>query len=425
MTKNTINELIKNIKIVFSNFMESLLKKIIINPLKLFNEFKDIKNTKSILKSSYHNNINYIKDIKLPFILYRMLFMAFLYWLFFAQALFMVLTMVIELWQNLQIYLDNSVSMPLVLLITILSVPKWIMLTLPIAIMFGVIMSIASLYQNNELVAIFSSGISIYKLIVPLVLFNFLLSIVMIFANSYAIIPASRLRATLFENITNKTASKNLNRKEITIRGTDGYFWNADEYISSKRELINPLVFKINEDYRITERIAASKAQYTSEGWIFMSGASLIWDASGDIIKEEHFFKKKFNFSDDHNAFKSAMYSIEDMTIVEAKKRIKHLKQLNIKYNKELTEYYKKFSFPFTLLIVSLLAVGVSTISRRNILILALFFAIGLAIIYYIFQMLILDVLAESGAVPPLIGSWLSVVVFIPLAIILIRRAKT
>ncbi len=376
------------------------------------------------IKSEFNRLVLFIKNPNIPFTLYLMLFLGFLYWFVIAQSLFIVLTTILDLYQNLDKYMENSVSIPIILSLSLLVIPRWLMMTMPIAVMFGVIMSIASLYQNNELIAIFSSGISIYKLIVPLVLFNLILSMAMIFVDSYLIIPASRLRNTLHESI-GETDNHNLNRTDIVIRGADDYFWSADEYVAATRELKGVLVFKINNEYRITERITAARAQYRNNKWIFRSGTRLLWDNTGDIYKEEPFFNKEFEFEEDYMSFQSAMYEIKDMTIIEAKHRIEALKKQNVRYTKELNEYYKKFSFPFTLLIVSLLAVGVSTISRRNILILALFFAIGLAILYYIFQMLILDVLAASGAVNPFMGAWLSVLIFIPVAIVLIRRAKT
>ncbi|HQJ06931.1 MAG TPA: LptF/LptG family permease, partial [Spirochaetota bacterium] len=124
------------------------------------------------------------------------------------------------------------------------------------------------------------------------------------------------------------------------------------------------------------------------------------------------------------SAFKKARYEIDNMTIPEARETIQLYKDINIEHNKELTNYYKKFSFPFTLFIVSLFALGVSTLSRTNILILSLFFSIGLAVLYYVLQ-LILDILASTGRVPPIVGAWLPILVFIPLGIYLIQRAKS
>ena len=153
--------------------------------------------------------------------------------------------------------------------------------------------------------------------------------------------------------------------------------------------LRNIILLKINDEYKIITRLDASSAVYTNEGWLFSSGTIKEWDDQGLIKSETKFYKKIIDDLKEKpgvfkNVFKKSDYDLDKMTIFEASKRIKLLKKLNINYNDELTKFYKKFSFPFTLLIVCLFAIGVSTISQKNIIILALFFSIGLAIIYYV-----------------------------------------
>jgi lipopolysaccharide export system permease protein len=142
------------------------------------------------------------------------------------------------------------------------------------------------------------------------------------------------------------------------------------------------------------------------------------------MADEVKFHKRVFDLKETPDFFKKSEYDIEDMTILEAGRRIKQLKKLNVEHNKELTQYYKKFAFPFTLIIVCLFAIGVSTISKKNVLILSLFFSIGLSIIYYVMQM-VLEVLSNSGKLPPFVGAWFSIFIFLPISINIMRKAKT
>ncbi|HOV14906.1 MAG TPA: LptF/LptG family permease, partial [Spirochaetota bacterium] len=61
---------------------------------------------------------------------------------------------------------------------------------------------------------------------------------------------------------------------------------------------------------------------------------------------------------------------------------------------------------------------------RTNVLILSLFFSVGLAVLYYVAQ-IILDVMASTGKIPPVIGAWLTFFIFLPIAFYLISKAKT
>lgn len=372
--------------------------------------------------------ITFIKKPLLPFILYKMLFKSFLFWYSIAQGLFIIIILIFDFFLKVnESYTDPHLQFTIfnILMITFFLAPKAMWLTMPIAIMFGVTMSLSSFYQHNELIAIFTSGISIYKFVLPLVIFTLFLSIFMIFMDSFMVIPTYRYRENLYEFL----AKKENEERDITIKGENNYFWNVEKFVSSNNMLRNIILLKINDEYKIITRIDASSAVYTNEGWLFSSGTIKEWDDQGLIKSETKFYKKIIDDLKEKpgvfkNVFKKSDYDLDKMTIFEAYKRIKLLKKLNINYNDELTKFYKKFSFPFTLLIVCLFAIGVSTISQKNIIILALFFSIGLAIIYYVMDM-ILVVLASVGKIFPLLGAWLPIVIFLPVSIILVKNSKT
>jgi len=385
--------------------------------------YKIIHLIKVLIKKLIHL---FIKP-NLPIKLYKMLIRSTAYWFFIAQSLFIVIYLIFDFFTKIDKYINNSVSTFNILYISALLIPKAMWLTMPVAIMFGIIMAIASFYQNNELIAIFTSGISIYKFVYPLTLICLFLSLFMIFFDSFVVIPTYRYRENLFEHITKTEKTE----RNITIRGEkdDSFFWTVQEYIPNNNMLKNVLIFKLNYNFKIIYRIDAASAIYTKEGWLFRNGIIREWADNGELKYEKKIYKTVLNNLIEtpkifKNVFNKSDYDIEKMTIPEAKKRINLLKSLNIEHNEELRDYYKKFSFPFTLLIVCLFAIGVSTLSQKNILILSLFFSIGLAILYYIAQM-ILDIMAKNGQIIPLIAAWSPLLIFLPIAIYMVKKAKT
>ena len=393
---------------------------------KTFFDKENLNNKRELRRYFRESRGNIFKKPMLPFTLYKMLFKSFFYWLLVIQVLFIVILVIFDLFGKLDKYMSNPVSIFQILFITGLFIPKTIGLTIPVAIMFAVTMSLGTFYQNNELIAIFTSRISMSKFSFPIVVFNIILSFSLIVFDSFVVIPANRYREDLYERITDKSSSGKTDNEKLTIRGSNdqSFFWNANKFVSSKNLLEKVKVFKIDNDFKIIYRVDAEKAVFTKNGWLFQIGIEREWDATGDLIKENKFQKKYFDFDEKPNVFRKARYDIENMTIFEARETIMKYKKINIEHNKELTNYYKKFSFPFTLFIVSLFALGVSTISRTNILILSLFFSIGLAVLFYVLQML-LDILASTGRIYPAVGAWLPLFVFIPVGIYLIYRAKT
>ncbi|MCG8572118.1 MAG: LptF/LptG family permease [Spirochaetes bacterium] len=359
----------------------------------------------------------------LPLTLYKMLFTSFFYWYFVAQGLFVTLVLIGDVFFRIDYYINNSVSILNILYLTFLGIPKGAWMTMPPAIMFGVIMSLGSFFQNNELIAIFTCGISLIKFTIPIILFNFLLSIFMIFGDSYIVIPTARYKERRFEELT-ESGDSELHRK-ITIRGATGdYFWHANSFRSDKNMLSKVIIITLDDKSHIKKLLEAESAVYTKTGWVFKSVTVHQWDQSGDLVKQEYFTKQNIPYPEHPDIFKTSGLVIENMTIKEAKSKLNQLKAINVFHNREKTEYYKKFAFPFTLLIVSLFAIGVCTISRVNVLLIAMFFSIGLTVIYYIMQ-LIINVLANTGRIYPLLGAWLPIIIILPITLYLVSKAKS
>ncbi len=363
------------------------------------------------------------KNNMVPITLYKMLFKIFINWYLLAQLLGIMVFVIFDLFTNIDTYLDKEVPIIYIISMTLLFIPKAIWFTMPFVIMFGIIMSISSLYQSNELIAIFTSGISYKRFTFPIIFTCIVLSVAMIFIDSYGVVYAMRQKDKLYKRFTSDKPDEYNN---ITLKSEKkNTFWHIDDFDPVKNKLQNIIVFTITDEYKMIERIYAAKASYTKNGWLFYSGVIRSWDKDGLLISETKFSKKLMTLPEKPNIFKTSDYEIENMSINEAFERIKLLEKLNVERKKELTDFYKKFSFPMILIVFAIFAIGVSTLSKIYILITALFLSISQAILYYIMQFLIFDNLSYTGIISPFIGAWLSFVFFLPLALWLLYRAKT
>ena len=340
---------------------------------KIFNYFFTIltkfKNGAVSFKSNFSfklffiDILSFLKKPSIPWTLYKMLLKEFLNWFLVAQSLFIIILLIVDLFAKINDYTNNNVHILTLLQITVIYIPKAISLTLPVAIMFGITMTLGTFFQNNELVAIYTIGVSLIKFTIPLIIFNVILSLGMIFLDSSFVITSERYRQDLFESVTKKNSSGKFDNENLTIRGEDNFFWDVEKFYSTKNTLQNVLVFRINNNYLINYRLDALKAVYTDKGWLFYSGTLRECDNSGDLKTETKFQKKVFSFKEKPSLFKKLRVEIENMTIDEAKERIKLLKKLNIDYSKELTGYYKIFIFIY--ITITLFAIGVATVSEQ------------------------------------------------------------
>jgi lipopolysaccharide export system permease protein len=115
---------------------------------------------------------------------------------------------------------------------------------------------------------------------------------------------------------------------------------------------------------------------------------------------------------------------VEEMRIAEAREWIRGLETSGLPFRAPLTDFYERFSFAFTPLVVALIASGVGGRFKKNILLYSLLIALGLSVAYYVTQM-ISGILAGLGYIAPALGAWLGVGLFAAAGILLLRHART
>ena len=90
-----------------------------------------------------------------------------------ALVFFAIVLILVDLMMNLWNFISNGVSGLKVLRIMLLYLPKCLWYATPIAILFAVSYTLSDLYANNELIAIFASGVSLTRFTFPLLVFAF------------------------------------------------------------------------------------------------------------------------------------------------------------------------------------------------------------------------------------------------------------
>ena len=112
------------------------------------------------------------------------------------------------------------------------------------------------------------------------------------------------------------------------------------------------------------------------------------------------------------------------MSFYDAKIFIDNLKKTGLPYYEELSKYYRRFSFPFTIFIVLFFSISLGGKFKKNILLMSLLFSLGIATLYYITEMLTM-LSAKWEYISPLSGAITPVIVFTVLSAYLLRHART
>jgi len=336
---------------------------------------------------------------------------------------FVMVLQLLDIFANLWKYLNNDVPMDQILKISLLYIPKCVSFVLPVSVLFSVSYILGNYFQNNELIAILNSGISLRQFVLPLIILAIVMSVGSFFFEDRVVIPSFRQKRTLSEEALGENNS--LNQSKVTlISGQERFIYHADYYNDQLKSLSRPLIIERDSQGMLTKRIDADSARWEEDQWVFRN-ARIYTNFDQDIptVTVENVYKDP-RLNEPPETFQKKEGDIAEMTLKEARIWITSLKKAGLPYKKEMTDYYSKYSFPMTIFIVTLLSCALGSRFRKNILLMSLLVSLGLSVLYYILGM-VMSLMATYGYIPPMTGAWLGFLLFLSLGILLFRKART
>lgn len=339
-------------------------------------------------------------------------------------ALFVIILQIMELLPNIAKYINSDASVLDVTKMMAYYLPKCVSYALPLAIMFGVCFSLGSMYAKNELVAIFNSGISLYSFTAPLLAIGMLLSVSFFFFEDRVVIDTFRMKNETYRKIMKQNLTAN--NSEITIMSHNGAIvYQANFYNASEKSLQGLIIVERDAQGSFRSRLNAERAVWENDGWTLQRVRRYYWKSDGSSLTDESLPSyRQANLDEPPDTFAKSRTSIEEMKVPEAQRYIAHLKRAGFPYNGEEAEYYKRFAFALTPLIVILISITLGGRFRKNILLMSLLTSLLIATAYYIFQMVTM-IFAKLGYMNPLAGAWLPFISFMFGSVFLYRHAKT
>jgi lipopolysaccharide export system permease protein len=356
--------------------------------------------------------------------LHRYLVASFLPALLGGLAFFVLVLQIMELLPNIAKFINSDARLIDVSKMMLFYLPKCVSYALPIAILFAVSFSLGSMYAKNELIAVLNSGISLYSFTIPLVAIGILLSFSSFFFEDRVVIDSFRIKNETYRKIMKQSVSANNN--EITVMSHNGdIVYQVAFYNAAEKSLQGIVVVERDAAGAFVSRINAERAVWENEAWTFQRVRRYYWKPDKSSVTDAYLpAYQQPNLDEEPDTFSKSRMSIEEMKIPDAKKYIAQLKRAGFPYNGEEAEYYKRFAFALTPLIVILISITMGGRFKKNILLMSGLASLFIATAYYILQMITM-IFAKLGYMNPLAGAWLPFLIFFSCSLFLYRHAKT
>ncbi len=341
-----------------------------------------------------------------------------------ALVFFSVILNVVDLLMNLWKYISLQVPMNTVFTIMKLYVPKTIWYSIPLAILFASSYCLSELYANNELLALFASGVSLIRFTLPMLVFSVFMSFALFVFDDKLVVNTYYQKTELQNQVLEqKDSANNSNVAVISDGGKIIYF--VREYNESQKRIFNVYVVFRNEEKKPESIVFATSAVWNEDRNLWDLKRPYQYDIVGETLETVRVSSEILErINEPCSTFRRDTVDIENIDVKNAKLYIDHLKRAGLPYNEELSKYYKKFSFPFIVFIVVFLSIGLTGKTKKNVLLISLASSISAAVLFYVTQMVTM-LMAQYGYISAMSGAWSPVILFVIISFILLFFART
>ncbi len=285
--------------------------------------------------------------------------------------------------------------------------PSLIVFTFPMSMLLATILAFGRLSSDLEIIAFRASGISIYRLVAPVILTGLVVSFLTIGFNEFVVPRASHSAEELMQSLIQKdlpTIKKNINYTQYNAQGVPTRIINVLEIDGSKLKGITVAEFDNGELSRV---IRADVGRFLGIGaWEFDDGVMHYLLGVKDRMMVLHFEKERINIKLDPKDLGQREKSVEEMNARELRARISQKAQTGSDVTSDLVKYHMKFAVPFACLIFSILGASMGLRPHRSSSAIGLGVSLIIIIVYYILLSLGMG-LGLSQLLPPLIAAWM------------------
>lgn len=288
----------------------------------------------------------------------------------------------------------------------------------PFASLLGAVYVFNSLSKHQEITAVIASGISLWKLVRPVLIVTFLLCLATFIVND-KVVPltmekANRIRQEKLEK-TEINKNPDTDMKNVAVYGKGDQIIYAKSFSPLAKEFQNmDIQRRRSQEGFIIEKVNARVVKWRENG--YWEGENVIIskaDSNGKFTKSpETYQKKTISIFETPEDFIKNQNDPRFMSYCQLKK---HLKIFNAgsshAIRRLLVDLNYKLALPFTALVTVLVGVPFSIETGRASALIGMARGILIAILY-LPVMAVSLALGKGGLFPPVISAWLSNIVF-------------
>jgi lipopolysaccharide export system permease protein len=319
--------------------------------------------------------------------------------------------LIVEFFERINAFLYNQAPIGLMASYFLNKIPFILFQVAPAAILLATIITLGIMSRHNEIMAMKSGGISIWRIIGPMIGVVIILYFALLGLNEW-VMPAANQKARAIRDqvIHKKKPIAVFKQSQIWIHSHQAIY-NIKLYHPERDLLEGITVYRFDPAFRLVERIDARSARWQNGRWIFADASVTAFSQDGFPIRKSH---PEFVLSlpETPSDFRIVDRNPEEMNFQELREYVRKIERDGYNSAKYRTAMYHCLSFPFIGVIMAILGIPIALRKERGAgIAVGVGFSILISFAYLIVYSFGLE-LGKAGTLPPFLAAWLGNFIF-------------
>jgi lipopolysaccharide export system permease protein len=287
---------------------------------------------------------------------------------------------------------------------------------IPVACLLATVFTLSSLNKNSELIVMFSLGMSLLRVSLPIIIMVTVFSVATFFlSNEFMTKVIDKKNYIYLAQMKKKPWMYATSKQENIWYRSGQNIFNIDLLNAKEARAFGVTVYTFSLEWSLQQILEAKEAKIENGQWTLENGkVTVFYDASAAPISEP-FGQRVLTLGENVIDIKTSSKASASMGVRELKKYIERNKDAGLNTTAFEVDYHAKFSFVFTAIVMVLLGIPFSTSNNRSGgVLINLQICLLLTLVYWAIYSSGLT-LGRYGAVPPMLAAWgpnLAMIVF-------------
>jgi LPS export ABC transporter permease LptG len=342
----------------------------------------------------------------------RYVIRSFCFYFMLVLVVFVSLFIVVTFFELLPDIVENHASLSTVFLYFIFYSPQIFFYVAPLTVLLAILISLGTLTKSNEILALKASGMSLYRLSIPLLFMGILVSGSIYLMQDF-MLPYTNQRQDRYRDIIKAKAAQSYRYPDRKwMAGSDNRIYHYKYFDNQKNEFSNLSIFRFDPDsFNLREWIFATNGNWNGHEWVLQNVAVHRMTSTGVDPTSQTLPTMTTSEMDPPAYFKDEIRTASQMNFSELKKYVDELQKKRFDVTSLKLELNRKLSFPLVSFIMVLIGIPFSFKTGKK----GAFYGIGICIgmgILYWSSFELFAKLGEVNRLSPMIAAWFPNLIF-------------